>query len=156
MAIRTPLPNESDACVGGYAGYGVDLAELGVGARISGCSGGFENEVLRAATSAYDLELRVYRAWDVSALSFNLGLGGGLALFTQTFHTSGDAPARQTAAPFLTLVAGILLDLGAGFYAGSDLGAETYFLRVQRTALDAPHMQVSFALRPSLGVTKRF
>lgn len=155
LRVRSPLPNTSDACIGGYVGYGLDFADLGVGVRLSGCESGFERATLEAETRAFDVELWLSRAWDVSIISFDLGLGGGVALFSQRFRTPGRAPARDTAAPFVALGGGVTLDLSAGYYVRLELAAETYFLRVQDTALDEASVRGSFALRPALGVSKR-
>jgi hypothetical protein len=156
LRVRSPLPNESDACIGGYIGYHVEFTDLGIGLRVSGCESGFERAPIAAITHGYDLQLWVSRAWDVSRVAFDLGLGAGVALFTQSFRTTGEAPARHTVAPFVALGAGVALDLSAGFYLRLDVAAETYFLRLQQTALDGASVGASFALRPSLGLSKHF
>jgi hypothetical protein len=153
---RTALPNSTSPCLGAFVGYGADFADASLGARVSGCGSSFEQPMLEATTLAFDIELRVARVWDADVLAFDLGVGAGLAVFSQSFSTRGDAPDRQTAAPFLALGAGVAIDVSSGFGVRADLSAETYFLRVQQTAIREPALRASFALRPSLGLTKRF
>ncbi len=156
MSARTALPNASTACLGGFVGYAADFAAFGVGARASACASGFANQTLQAATNAYDLETRLYHAWDLLPLSLELGLGGGASLFTQAFQTQGHAPSRQSVAPFLALTSGVAVELAHGVYAGLDLAAETHFLWLQRTGPEPARTQVGFALRTCLGLSKRF
>jgi hypothetical protein len=156
LSIRTPLPNAGNACIGAFAGYGVSFAEIGVRMRASGCTSGFENTMLNATTNAFDAEARVVRVWDVPWVSFDLGLGAGGSLFVQHFETRGQAPTRDTLAPFLVVGAGAALDLRRGWYAGVDLAGETHFLRLQEHPEAAAHTQVAFALRTSLMFGKQF
>ena len=67
--VRTALPNSSRACLGGYAGYAVDFAQLGVDVRLGACQGGFDHGTLHATANVFDAELRLYRAWDLASLS---------------------------------------------------------------------------------------
>jgi hypothetical protein len=156
LRVRSALPNASGACFGGYFGYGLEFTDLGIALRGSACGGGFEQAMLSASTSAYDVEFRLSRAWDVSLLAFDVGLGGGLALFHQSFQTAGVAPTRNTLAPFLSLGVGLALDLSQGFYLRADVAAETYFLRLQDAAAEPAKTRASFALRPALGAGKHF
>jgi hypothetical protein len=71
--LRTALPNESDPCLGAYAGYALDFPSFGLGTRVSGCTGSWSNGMLRATTSSYDVTGRLYRAWDWSILTVRAG-----------------------------------------------------------------------------------
>jgi hypothetical protein len=156
LSVRTPLPNAGNACIGGFVGYGVSFAELGLRMRASGCTSGFENAMLSATTNAFDAEARVVRVWDVPWLSFDVGLGAGASLFIQHFETRGQAPTRNTLAPFLVVGAGVALDLRRGWYGGLDLAGETHFLRLQSLPQLGAHTQAAFALRTSLMFGKQF
>lgn len=154
--LRSALPSERGPCFGAFAGYAVELEHFGVRARASGCEGSFDNRVLSASSSVWDLELRVFRGWDLSRISFGLGLGGGVSLWNQHFATDGRAPSRQSAAPFLGLHTSAGCDLGAGFQLALDVAAETHFLRLQKQAWQEPETTIGFALRPALRFGKYF
>ena len=154
--LRSALPSESQACLGAFVGYAVELEHFGVRARAGGCESSFDNRTLSGSASVWDFELRLFRGWDLSRVSFGLGLGGGISLWNQHFATNGEAPSRQSAAPFLGLHASAGCELGAGFQLALDVAAETHFLRVQAAAWEAPQSTIGFALRPALRVGKYF
>ena len=154
--LRTRLPNADTPCSGGFVGYGLDFANFGARLRLGLCTSGFEQGGLRATTNAYDAEARIYRAWDLSAFFVELGLGAGLALFTQRFAGAAEAPARNSLAPCLVLGGGAGVNLPYGFYISLDLAGETHFLRLRRTAISDEETTVSFALRSSLTLGKHF
>jgi hypothetical protein len=154
--LRSALPSESRACLGAFVGYAVELEHFGVRARAGGCSGSFENPMLSGSASVWDVDLHAFRGWDLSHLSFGLGLGGGISLWSQRFATRGVAPSRQSAAPFLGVHASAGCDLGAGFLLALDVAAETHFLRVQAAAWETPEPTIGFALRPALRLGKYF
>lgn len=154
MALRSPLPNERDACVGGFAGYALDLEHFGVGARFSACASAWNRGMLSARTSSYDLMGRLYRAWDWSRLSFEVGVELGAAVFVQRFETVGEAPSRVTFAPVIGPRLALGVDFGAGFFGAVDVVTDTYVLGTQ-----APREPAStglhVALRGSLALGKR-
>jgi hypothetical protein len=152
--LRTALPNESDPCLGAYAAYTLDLPDFGLGTRVSGCTGSWSNGMLQATTNGYDLTGRLYRAWDWSFLTVQLGLAAGAAVFVQSFDTRGKAAQRVTAAPLVGPNLSLAFDLGAGFFSALDLAGDTYLLSTQaprEAATLGPH----FALRASLAIGKR-
>lgn len=154
--VRSPLPNESRPCIGGSLAYAVDLESVGARLRLGACGGGFDNAAVHARVVALDSELRAYHAWDVSALTLQLGLGLGLSLFRQSFDAVGSAPPANDAVPFLSLAIGVTGDLGHGFALGLDLAAETHFLRIQDTDYADSELRPAFALRPLLHLVKRY
>jgi hypothetical protein len=154
VALRSALPNERDPCVGGFGGYALDLEHFGLGARFGACTGGWDRGGLTATTNSYDLVGRIYRAWDLSRLSFELGLELGAAVFQQRFMTDGHAPTRVTFAPQLAPRLGFGLDFGGGFFGALDVAGATYLLSTEaphEDAVSAPH----FAVRSSLALGKR-
>lgn len=155
--VRGAMDNAQTLCAGAFVGYAVDTAHLGARARLSACTSGFDNLQVSATTRAYDLDLRVYHAWDLSLLTLELGLGGGLTLFTQDFDSRGLAPSRQTLTPFVALGGGALWDLSwQGMYTGLDLSAETHFMRLRQDALSPTKHTAQFALRGSWSVGRHF
>jgi hypothetical protein len=138
-------------------GYALDAAQLGARARLSACTSDWENAHVRAVNRAYALDLRLHHAWDVSAFTFEVGLGGGLTLLTQDFEARGRAPGRRTLAPFLALGASVLWELGwEALYLSGDLSAETHFIRWQRDALSPVDWTAQLALRAALGLGRHF
>jgi hypothetical protein len=153
---RTVLPGTAAPCAGGFLGYGIDFADLGARARVDFCAAGFENSSLQANTHVYDLDLRVYHAWDLSKLFVELGLGGGASLWAQRFETANIAPSRQSLAPYVSLGAAVGMDFSEGYYASLDIAGETHFLRVRASELDPTELQVGFAARAALLLGRRF
>lgn len=153
---RSVLPGSDEPCLGAFLGYGLDFAQLGARVRLSFCKSGFDNEQLRADLHAYDLDFRLYHVWDVSALFFELGLGGGASLWSEHFVTRDVAPARAALAPFVSVGGAVGVDLAAGFYLTLDAAGETHFLHVQRSAREPAELSVGFALRATLAVGRRF
>lgn len=150
--LRSVLPNAETLCIGAYAGYVLDFASFGARARFGACHSGFDNAIIESSANAYDLDLRVSRSWDVGRVALELGVGGGLSLFTQTFLTSGRAPTRQTLAPFFAIGAAALFDLGwHGVYLRLDVAAETHFISIRTNALSDAERAGHFAVRPALG-----
>lgn len=154
--LRSNLPNAETPCIGAFAGYGLDFSEFGARARLGMCRSSFENRELLATSMAYDLDLRVYRAWDLGPVAVELGLGGGATLFRQYFESLGDAPLRNTLVPFVAIGAGATFALTYGLYLSLDAAGETHFLPIEREPGVPIDHTVSFALRTSLGVGKHF
>jgi len=156
LRARTPLPGSMQPCLGGFLGYGMDFAQLGVRARLAWCRTTLHNAALKAELHAYDLELRLHHVWDVSALWFELSLGGGTSLWNERFVTRNVAPPRTSIAPFLTLGAAVGVDFPAGWYAGLDAAAETHFISLQHERSDPSVLAAGFALRGTLLAGRRF
>jgi hypothetical protein len=156
MSVRSALPNAQAACFGGFAGYAIDWSGFGVRARFNACSSGLRNALLTTDVMAYDVSGQVYRAWDLAWLSFDLGVGTGLSLFSQRFTTAGRAPTRVSGVPFVSFGAGAQANLPEGFYASLGLSAETHFMRVAGRVDDPPSLTAAFALRTSFAAGKRF
>jgi hypothetical protein len=154
--LRSTLGNAQTPCIGGFVGYGVDTQQLGARARLGACTSGFDNAYVSATSRAYDLDVRVYHAWDVSIVALELGLGGGLALFTQDLESRGETPNRKTLVPFVVLGAGAVLDIWRGFYLSLDVAAETHFMRLREDAQSPAKQTAQFALRGSVGIGQHF
>jgi hypothetical protein len=154
--VRSTLGNAQTPCLGAFVGYALDAAQLGARARISACTSSFDNRYISATTNAYDADIRVYHAWDLSALSVELGLGGGLSLFTQDFEPRGRTPDRRSLIPFVVLGAGALLDVWSAAYLVLDAAAETHFMRLRPDSFSPAKLPAQFALRISLGAGYHF
>jgi hypothetical protein len=154
--LRSALANAQTACLGASVGYAMDLTQLGLYAGVSACTSSFSNAHLRATVNAYDAQLRAYHAWDLSRLSLALGLGAGLALFSERFSTAGTARDRDSLTPFVAISAGLALEISSSVFAALDIAGETYFLRLQRDVMDPVRSTVDFALRSTLGLGLRF
>lgn len=125
-------------------------------ARFSACSSELRNELLSTDVMAYDAAAQVYRAWDYRWLTFELGIGSGISLFSQRFETRGVAPARDSIVPFVSFGGSVEANLPEGFYAGVGLAAETHFMRVEGGLEDPMPLTAAFAVRTSLAAGKRF
>lgn len=156
MSMRSSLPNAKAPCLGAFAGYAVDWSGFGFRTRFSSCSSGLQNAQLTTEVMAFDIAGQVYRAWDLAWLTLEVGVGAGLSLFNQRFMTTGVAPARSSAVPFLSLGSGAQVNLPAGFYVGLGLAGETHFMRVSGGVDDPTPLTAAFAVRATLGAGKRF
>jgi hypothetical protein len=154
--VRSTLSNAQTPCLGAFLGYALDTAQLGARARISACTSHFDNNFLSTTTNAYDADVRVHRAWDLSLLTFELGLGGGLSLFTQDFETRGLAPNRRTLIPFVALGGSALVDIWNATYLTLDAAAETHFMRLRPDSQSVGKLSPQFAVRISLGAGYHF
>jgi len=154
--LRTPLPNASTLGIGGFMGYSLDFTDFGARVRLGLCSASFQQGRLDATVNAYDLQARFYRAWDLSAVFVELGMGAGASLFTQRFSGAADAPPRDSLSPFLVLGANVGVNVSRGMYASLDVAGETHFMSLRRTDLSDAKLVASFALRSSLAFGARF
>ena len=156
-SIRSVLPNAQTLCAGAFAGYAANFSSFSMHIRLSACHSAFDNQLVQSSVNAYDLSLRFSHAWDVSALALEVGLGGGLSLFTQAFDARGRAPDLHTLAPFLAIATSAVVDTGwSGTYLRLDLAAETLFILLRDDARDPGSRRVHFAVRPALGIGKHF
>lgn len=111
-------PGLAHAVQAAFAGYGIELEQLGVRARAGACTSRFSNHRIDAVTNQYDLELRARRSWDLAAFSFDA---------------------------YLLIGVGTGLDLGCGCGMRLGASAETHFLRVDSATRS--HAPAEFAPR---------
>ena len=152
---RSQLPGGRGLCPGFAAGYRFELPALSLVARVAGCQNGFDNAVLHAATRDVDSSLAALHVWDLPWLSLGLGLGAGAAYFDQSFVSVGLAPSRQELSPFVLVTGAATLELGAGFFCGLDVRAETHWLNLQAQSRGARELSAAFAVRGALLLGKR-
>lgn len=148
---RTALANGRGLCHGAFVGYPVAFESLSVTPRVHGCLGGFANELVRASSDEAGVDVKLSHAWDLPAVTLDLGVAGGASLLRQSFESRGLAPPRTSAAGVLGVHVGATFDLTAGFYLSAELGAQTYLYR-QREVPDRQSLRPSLALRQSLGL----
>jgi hypothetical protein len=154
MSMRTALPNSSSACLGVFAGYAIDWSGLGARARFSSCAGQLENQLLTASVIANDVSVQVYRAWDVSLFTFELGLGAGVSLFTQTFETRGRAAPQTAVAPFASLGTSVEANFGDGWYSRVGVAVENHWLSMVDNIHEPAETRAALALRGTLRAGK--
>ena len=148
--VRGSLLNDGRPCAGLAAGAPVALRSLTVTPRLAWCRSGFEQPGLVATTDEVDLELSAAHAWDLRAVSVEVGLAVGGTLFRQAFRTAGRAPPRTTAALQLSPSVTLSRDVGERSYVFvSGLGA-TYLFRSRSSATGREAFGPSFA--PSVAV----
>lgn len=111
--------------------------------------------MLHARVIAYDLLLDAYHAWDVARTTWQVSVGGGVSLFDQRFETRGAAPARLSAAPFVSVGLGGELHLPYGMYSSLNFSGETHFLHIAQDARQS-QLSIGFAVRATLGFGKHF
>ncbi|HET7825490.1 MAG TPA: caspase family protein [Anaeromyxobacter sp.] len=148
--VRGALLNERGPCPGVAAGVPIALHSLTVTPRLGWCRSGFRQPGLSATADAFDVELTAAHVWDLRALSIEVGLTVGGAVFHQAFRTAGSAPPRTTAALQLSPTAGVTHDIGARGYAFASVQAATYLFRSRSTATGRESFGPSFA--PSVAV----
>jgi len=136
-SARSRLPNADAPCVGPMLGYRAEWPGLSVYARLSGCRGGFENQVLEATTTDVQLALYGVKAWDLRWFTLGAGLGAGADVLYQSFESRGHAPDQLALAPLLAILVNVSHPLGAGFFTELDLSGEAHWLRMQGVSVDS-------------------
>ncbi|HEX7507429.1 MAG TPA: caspase family protein [Polyangia bacterium] len=154
LSMHTRLPNADGPCLGGFVGYRLELARMGVAARLSACTGGFRNSAIEATTNEYVIDLGAERTWDFRRLSFTAGIGAGMTLSHQHFQTLGVAPDRLSAAPMGFVSAAVTRSISRRFYLGLELRGEGHLLRLQQAAADSPqlHWASAWRISPEFGM----
>jgi hypothetical protein len=147
VSARTQLPNATTPCLGFAAGYRLELRSLTFVGRLATCSSSFENDTIVASTRELDASVIAQYAWDVSAVSFGLGVGAGAAFQTQSFETAGTAPPRQSFSPFLIVIGSITVDVYERWYVAADARAETYLMNVQDDSASPASVSPAIAAR---------
>jgi hypothetical protein len=161
VTLRSPLAERVGYCLGGRAGYAVDLPELTLSASAGACRASFSNGALRARTDELSLALSARRVYDLPPVSVGLGVSAGVDWLHQSFETDGLAPARDSAAGQVGALVHLDWDLAAGVYLLAELSGELLVFRQQSSRVrsadpDASQLQAVFAWRPLLGAGKRF
>lgn len=156
-SLRTALPSAPGPCVGAGLGYAVDWHGLGVRSHLGFCESTSHNEVVQMRVRTLALELLVYRAWDLTEVTLDLGLGIALNLSFQSFETAGHAPPRRTLHPALMMGGGAQIFLTKGLYLRASLLAQTHILRIRESSEShATGLLAGLALRTGLGLGKQF
>ncbi len=153
--VRSVLPNAETVCIGGFLGYAIDFQRLGLRARVGACTSSSDGNTVDSTVNAYDMDVRVYHAWDMASLTLELGLGVGGSVFTQTFATRGAAPSRTTFVPFLAIGGATWLAIGGAYYAGIDVSTETHVMPIEDSNGNA-ETKAAIALRTSLSLGRHF
>jgi hypothetical protein len=152
--VRTPLWSGASVCHGPYVGWAIDLESLSIVPRLGACRSTFENEIVSARADEIDLEVRAVHAFDVSRVTFELGLSGGGGLLLQRFSTTGVAPTRSSFALEAGAIAGVRFDLPLGLNLGLDVAGLLYVFRQENAAGDRSFAPTAASrLAASLGKT---
>ena len=154
FAFHTPLPNANTLCHGAFAGYALHLEEVSFGARLSGCHASYRTSVIEASADELAGELRASHSFDLPVLSLEVGAGVGAAVLSQRFSTRGDAPARTTPAGTAALLAGLRLDIAAGFSIFGQSSVVAFVYAQERAVDGAKHLGPHLAFRQELGLAK--
>lgn len=152
-SLRGGLANGGALCQGVFSGYAYALPKLTLTGRADFCTGSFDNKSLEATARELGGELRISHAWDVRALTFDVGFSVGGAWLQQEFETTGSAPTRNSGAFRGAIGPALFYEVGRGFYLSSDLGAETYLFRLRDSATRDTSLtpSVTFRARAGLG-----
>jgi hypothetical protein len=154
--MRTSLSNSTGVCPGAAAGVSVALRSVTLTSRLAWCRSGFNTPGLIATLDQYDLELSATHVWDFRALSLEVGLTVGGAVFHQSFQTTGLAPPRITGALQISPTVAISRDLGARAYIFLSASGATYLFRSEDSASGRSTFGPSFAVLVALGLGYRF
>jgi hypothetical protein len=153
--LRTSLANDGRLCPGVAAGVSLALRSVTLAPRLGWCRSGFQQPGLTATVDQFDLELSAVHVWDLRAFSVDVGLTVGGALFRQGFVTTGQAPARTTAAFQLSPSVAVTRELADRAYVYLSVAGATYLFRSQSTATEGSSFGPSFAPRIALGAGLR-
>lgn len=148
---QTSIIDGGSPCLGGVIGWTFARADLTLSPRLAGCRSEHANRTLDATSDVLALDLRVAKAWDLSAFTVDLGITAGGELLHQRFVTRGIAPARTSAAGHLDAGLGLALPLRARAYLATELAAQTHFFSIETQAGDRS-MVARFAFRGLLAL----
>lgn len=165
--VRTAFWRDSSPCLGGFVGWGLELAQLSITPRVGYCSGSIRARSFSTRMSETDLGLRLTRAWDFSALTLDAGVVVGGALLQQdVLRVDGPwavpLPSRRAAAGLVGATVGLTRDLPGALFVTLDVESQTYFFRRSEPAvLGEPGIlptqtRSSFALRSGLAFGRRW
>ncbi len=126
-AIQSAIIDGASPCLGGSIGATWVRSELALSPRLAGCRGSFANRTVDATTDALAVDLRVARAWDVGAVTVDLGITLGGELLQERFATRGLAPTRTTLAGHVDAGGGVSIALGGRMFGSIELAAQTHF-----------------------------
>lgn len=150
--VRSSLLDDSGGCAGAALGVAVAFHSLTLTPRLGWCRSGFAGPGLQATLDEYDLELSAAHAWDLGAVSVEVGVTAGASLLAQRFRTSGVAPPRTTAALQLSPTLAASHELGERTYLFLSLSGATFLFRSQDAATLRTSFGPSFAVRTALGL----
>lgn len=129
MLVRTPLVAGGDPCTGAIAGYAFDLGFVSVAPRLSVCRETARNAFVESATDDLAADTRVAHAWRTGPLSLQAQAEVGGALLHQSFHTTGDAPARTSTAAYFGVGGSVVFALSRAATASVTTELDTFVLR---------------------------
>ncbi len=154
--VRTPLANAASLCHGVFFGYPIDFRALSLVPRAGVCRSTFDNATLGARSDEVELGLNVVRSWDTPFVTLDVGVGLAMATLHQSFTTRGVAPDRMSLAGEGSAGIGVTRDLVGGVYVFGEVEAQVYVFSLSRTGGDRTEVVASFALRPGVGLGKRW
>ena len=152
---RSALQDGGSACAGAAVGAAIALRQATITPRFAWCRSNFANTGISGKLDQYDLEISAAHVWDLSVVSFELGLTIGGAVLSQRFQTTGVAPHRNTVALQLSPAAGISRDIGRKAYLFGSVSASTYLFKTEDSTTQQSSFGPSFALRIGLGIGLR-
>ncbi|MBV8757675.1 MAG: caspase family protein [Deltaproteobacteria bacterium] len=129
MLVRTPLVAGGDPCTGAIAGYAFDLGLVTIAPRLSVCRETARNAFVESATDDVAADLRVAHGWRVGPIQLQAQAEAGGALLHQQFHTTGDAPARTSAAAYFGGGGSVVFALSRAATASVTTELDTFVLR---------------------------
>ncbi len=156
FTAATALSDASTPCLGVVAGYALVFKALTLIPRLAYCHSGFNDQDLSASINQLDVELRGAYVWDLSWVSFEVGLTLGGTWLNQTFQTNGLAPPRNTLALQISPDIAVSFELGERAYLFVELAAATYLYQMQDTLTGQSHFGPSFTGRLTLGAGWRW
>lgn len=149
--VQSSIIAGASACVGAFAGWRIDRAQLSISPRLLACRGTFESSTLSARTDLLGGELRGGHAWDIGRLTLDLGITGGAELLREDFSTRGIAPARDSVAGELGASGELGVVLAGRIHLVLDLAGQTHILSIESQAGDR-HIAARFVARGLIGV----
>lgn len=130
--VRNGLVAGEGPCLGMLAGRTWELAQISLSPRVELCRSGLDNHWLASTTYAASAELRVSHAWDLPAVTLDLGASAGAGVFRTSYDTTGHAPSRTSSAVHLDASIGASRNLPGSLYLWAEVALQTYFFQLAR------------------------
>jgi hypothetical protein len=106
-------------------------ADLTISPRVHACRGFVDNETLSATTDIFGVDLRIGKAWDLPAVTLDLGVTAGGELLYERFETRGRAPNRLSPAGHVDAGLGVVVPIAGRLYLTGEAAVQTHFFIVE-------------------------
>lgn len=149
-AVQSTIIDGASPCYGVLAGLVWVRADLTLSPRVHACRGELTNQTLSGTTDLVALDMRIGKAWDLPAVTIDLGVTAGGELLHERFETRGRAPNRTTPAAHVDAGLSLVVPILGALYVTGEVAVQTHFFSVEDQ--DRTGVTSRFAVRGALAL----